>query len=307
MYGIVSPAEEAGAAALADDVRFLERPRHHHERQHWHRRRPETGDLRADRGEVLRRRRFELAGGADLVGGVAGVHLIDGRRMVEQADRGVAHRADHRELVGDLGELRQQLRELEAAGLRGNRLENALDVGGNIFLWVPQVEVAGAALEVDEDDALGFAEAGTAVVLLGSSRGSLKLEEAAETEAEDRRAADAQQIAARQAVTGIFPGPTWDHEHGSVPHRWNLKDGRNVGRCGIEAGADGCILIYPTIARHQGDSQITSGAICGMFWRTEIARRASKGTKNPLLARRAISVLSLTSLQTPPTFASDPM
>ena len=43
--------------------------------------------LRADVGEILGARRFQLAGGADLVGGVAGQHLVDRRRVIEQAER----------------------------------------------------------------------------------------------------------------------------------------------------------------------------------------------------------------------------
>ncbi len=53
-------------------------------------------------GKSFGRRRLELAGRADLVGRVAGVHLVDGGRVVEQADGRVAHRADQRDLVGHL-------------------------------------------------------------------------------------------------------------------------------------------------------------------------------------------------------------
>ena len=63
-------------------------------------------------GKSLGVRRLELAGGADLVGRVAGHHLVDGGRVVEQAVGRVAHRADHRELVVHLRELRQDLGEL---------------------------------------------------------------------------------------------------------------------------------------------------------------------------------------------------
>ncbi len=66
--------------------------------------------LRAEVGEILGRGRLELAGRADLVGRVAGQHLVDGGRVVEQADRGVAHRADQRRLVDDLGQLRHASR-----------------------------------------------------------------------------------------------------------------------------------------------------------------------------------------------------
>ena len=47
--------------------------------------------LRAEVGEVLRAGRLELARRADLVGRVAGHHLVDGGRVVEQAVGRVAH------------------------------------------------------------------------------------------------------------------------------------------------------------------------------------------------------------------------
>ena len=156
-------------------------------------------------GKSLGAGRLELAGRADLVGRVAGQHLVDGRRVVEQADRRIAHRADQRHLVVDLGELRQQLGELDAGQLGVDRLEDAADVVRNVVLGVPQVEVAGAALEVEEDDALGLAEAGAAVGgVLGRCR-LLQAEEVGQAEAEHGRAADAQQFAAGDAVTGVFP------------------------------------------------------------------------------------------------------
>ena len=101
--GVERLAEEAGGAPLADDVRS-----------------PAAGGaasrtaasarsaacsrmmLRAEVGEVLRAGRLELARRADLVGRVAGHHLVDGGRVVEQAVGRVAHRPDERELVGDL-------------------------------------------------------------------------------------------------------------------------------------------------------------------------------------------------------------
>ena len=41
----------------------------------------------------------------------------------------------------------------------------------------------------------------------------LQREEIGQAQAEDRRAADAQQFAAGHAVTGVFPGPSGNHEH----------------------------------------------------------------------------------------------
>ena len=175
-------------------------------------------------GKSLRRRRFELTGRADLVGCVAGEHLVDRGRVIEQADRRVAHRAEHRHLVGHLGQLRQQLRELETLGFGVDGLEDAADVVGHIVLGIPQIEMARSALEIDEDHALGLAEAGTAVALLGGSLGRLELEEPAERQAEDRRAADAQQIAPCVAIAGVFAGPAGDDEHGGTSRRVGRRE-----------------------------------------------------------------------------------
>ena len=114
VVGIVGPAQEAGRAALAHHVALLQRPRQHHERQHRHGGRLEPHDVRAERREILGRRRLELARRADLVGRVAGVHLVDGGRVVEQPDRRVADRANQRHLVVHLRQLGHDLGELNA-------------------------------------------------------------------------------------------------------------------------------------------------------------------------------------------------
>ena len=82
--GIEGFAEEAGGAALADDVGFLQRAREHHEGEHrlggW----LEADDVRAEIRVILRTRGFELAGGRDLVGRVAGHDLVDRGGVVEE-------------------------------------------------------------------------------------------------------------------------------------------------------------------------------------------------------------------------------
>src|SRR5262249_20147325 len=115
----------------------------------------------------------------------------------------------------------QQFRELDAGQLGVDRLEDALDLVRHVVLGVPQVEVAGAALEVDDDDALGLAEAGTAVaaLLLGVR---LQAEQVAERDAQHGRAADAQEITARDTVAGVFTGTSGDDQHGASPRsRWD--------------------------------------------------------------------------------------
>ena len=129
-----------------------------------------------------------MAGGAHLVGGVAGHHLIDRGGVVEESVRRVAHRTDHGELVVDLGELGQDLGEVRAGNFGGDRLEGTLHIVGNVLLRVPKVEVTGSALQVNHDDALGLAPTGSAAVLFLLSE-SFGLEERAERHAEHTGAA----------------------------------------------------------------------------------------------------------------------
>jgi len=133
--------------------------------------------------------------------------------VVEQADRRIAHRADHRELFVHLGQLRQQFGELDAGQLGVDGLEDALDLVRHAVLGVPQIEVAGTTLEVDEDDALGLAEAGSidAGLLL---RLCLQAEQVGQRDTEDGRAAYPQQVATRNAIAGVFAWMSRDDEHG---------------------------------------------------------------------------------------------
>ena len=118
--------------------------------------------------------------------------------MIEEAVRGVAHRPDERELVRDLSEVRKKLRHLHPRHLRFDRLEDALDVGRNIFLRVPEIQVTGSTLEVDQDDALGLAPSGATGVLPRGILGRgeiLHLQDLGQTEAQNRRAAYPKQLA----------------------------------------------------------------------------------------------------------------
>ena len=113
--------------------------------------------LRAEIREILRAGRLQLARGADAIGRVAGQHLINRGRVIEQAVGRVADRTDQRELVRDLGQFRHQFRDLHAGQSGVDRIEDASDVIGDVRLGVPQVEMAGAALQEDHDHALGLA------------------------------------------------------------------------------------------------------------------------------------------------------
>ncbi len=219
---VVRAAEKAGGARLVDDIALLQRPRQHDERQHRRRRRLEADDVAAKVRKVFRRRRLKLAGGADFVGRVAGVNLIDRGGVVEEADRRVAHRADERELVGDLIDLGEQFGHVHAGRLGRDALENAADVVGHIVFGIPQVEVARSALQINQDHAFRAAPAGSFALDDGrGGLGRLHLEHAAERHAEDAGAADAEDVAAGDAevrVADIFAGLARDaeHRHGGI-------------------------------------------------------------------------------------------
>ena len=173
--------------------------------------------LRAEVGEVLRAGRLELARRADLVGRVAGHHLVDRGRVVEQPVRRVAHRADHRELVGDLRRACGRISVTWMPGiLVAIGLNDAADVVRHVFLGVPQVEMARAALEVDHDDALGLAPAGTAAGLGAPGRRRLELEHRAQAQTQQARAPDPQDVAPRDPqlrIAQVFPSLSGYDDH----------------------------------------------------------------------------------------------
>ncbi len=76
------------------------------------------------------------------------------------------------------------LGELDARELGGDGLEDALDVGRDVVLGVPKIEMAGTALEIEQDDALGLAEAGAAGAAL-AGRPGLKLQESTQAQAQE--------------------------------------------------------------------------------------------------------------------------
>ncbi len=88
---------------------------------------------------------------AAVVAGQGGVHgggvgVVDA--VVGGADEGAA--------VHLPGQARQQLAHLDAGDGGGDRLELAANLGRGVRLHVPHVEVAGAAVEEDEDAGVGL-------------------------------------------------------------------------------------------------------------------------------------------------------
>ena len=66
--------------------------------------------------------------------------------MVKQAVGRVGHRPDHRELVVDFRQVREDFGELDTWNFRIDWLKNRPYVVGNVRFGVPEVEVRRAAL-----------------------------------------------------------------------------------------------------------------------------------------------------------------
>src|SRR5262249_41428627 len=126
--------------------------------------------------------------------------------------RRVAHRADHGELVIHLRQLRQNFGELHPRKFRVDRLEDATDVVGNVVLRVPQIEVAGPSLQIDQNYALGLGKTGASCPTLFRLPPARK--NVSQRQAQDARTADSQQFAAgNETVTVIFAALAGDDEH----------------------------------------------------------------------------------------------
>jgi hypothetical protein len=91
-----------------------------------------------------------------------------------------------------------------AWNLRLDRLELAADIVGRVGLRVPDIDMARPALEEDQDDLFGAAEARRALVLLGRLLhfgARFELQERRQAETEQPRAPDAHKLPAGNAVT----------------------------------------------------------------------------------------------------------
>ncbi len=152
VIGIVSGSQKTGRATLADHVRFLERARKHDKGKHRIGRRTNPRDLRTDARIVIAGRGIELAGWGNFIRRIAGHHLVDGGRVVEQSGRRIAAGSNERGTIDRLRELRHHFGELNAGHLRWNRLEFAADIIRRVGLGIPDIQVAGATLEEDKNE-----------------------------------------------------------------------------------------------------------------------------------------------------------
>ena len=104
-------------------------------------------------------------------------------------------RADHRELVGDLGEPGHVLADFHAVDIRGDRRELAAEFLRRERLQVEHVHVRRAAGQIDVDDRLAGGL---------RTRQRLRTEQFGESEAAEAERSDLQEIAARDAVTELL-------------------------------------------------------------------------------------------------------
>ena len=104
---------------------------------------------------------------------------------------------------------------MRAGDLGGNAFEIRAHLVGHILFRVPEVDVARAALEINHQNMLGFAPAGT-TDLRTSGTGGLRAQDVVESQPHHRRPADAQDVTTRKAemlVAQIFARNTGNAEH----------------------------------------------------------------------------------------------
>jgi hypothetical protein len=153
--------------------------------------------------EIVRGGRFELAGRRHAARFIAGHHLVMRGGVVEESGGRVTHRADERGLVHLLRKLRHDFAEPDAGNVGFDGLELAADIRGCVGLGVPDVDVARAALEEDEDDVLGLAPAALLRGRLGRDRrAGLKRKNVGEADPGHAEPANAEEFAAAETVAG---------------------------------------------------------------------------------------------------------
>src|SRR5229473_3053339 len=113
--------------------------------------------------------------------------------------------------------------------------------------------MARPALEVDEDNALGFAEAGAACVILFGG-GLLQTEKIRQAESENRGASNPEQLAPSDAVARILPCETGNDKHNGTSGECLIASGERSG--GISASR--AAFVTPCIAKivYPDDSHI---------------------------------------------------
>ena len=102
--------------------------------------------------------------------------------------------------------------------LVGMPLKSPRMLAGRIGLGIPDVDVAGPALQEDHDHGFGDAEAARAFELVGGLRRLLPGEEVREVQSEHPDGSGAQQFAARGAFAGVTLA-AWNYQHDDFSSR----------------------------------------------------------------------------------------
>jgi len=132
--------------------------------------------------------------------------------VVEKANRGIAHRPKHGEPVIHLSQFGQKLGKVNARDLGGDGFENAFDIGGDIIFGIPKVQVTGAPLEVNQNNALSLPKTGSAIIAFGDGV-RLKAQQVGQAKAKHRGPTNAKEFAAGNAITIVTARLSGDYKH----------------------------------------------------------------------------------------------
>jgi hypothetical protein len=136
--------------------------------------------------------------------------------VIEQPVRRVAHRPDQGGLIERLRHHRHVLADMGARNLGGERLELAADVARSIGLRIPDIDVAGPALQENHDHRFRGAEPPRPFKLRGGDCILLHRQEVREIQSEQSDGPRAQKLAARGTFAGVTPA-AWNNEHDDFP------------------------------------------------------------------------------------------
>src|SRR5205085_6762848 len=107
----------------------------------------EPRNLRATVGEVAPVWRFKLPRRGYAVWRITGHQLVNGSSVIEQARWRITEGPDQRGLVHLLGHEGHGFRERDTGHVRFDGLELAADIGGGVWLGIPDIDMARSALE----------------------------------------------------------------------------------------------------------------------------------------------------------------
>ena len=138
-------------------------------------------------------------------GGLVACHQVVRAEVVFAERRG--HRADDRQLVEQPRGLRKVFRESHTRQFRGDCLQRAADLRRGLRLGIEGLEVAGPAIEPDQDAGFRLRLQG----IFGPVE-ALQAKVIAKPQAEGRQAANTQQAAPGNAIASLKVGLSFSHD-----------------------------------------------------------------------------------------------